>query len=291
MHRKTVLATVVAGCALVAATPGGAVAATKKPKPIAAWQATTASAKVQANTAATDTALAEVKKQVADLSAAVTALQGQSGGVNLILAAAPQLIDGLTQLQAGLTTLAAAYQSVEYGVAQVNVGGGGTIVSMPSWSGDIPDDGNGTSTSGTATFIYGGTGRNVTLTLNAYIRSNEANLDGTTGPVGQAGGTLTVRNSAGDFVPCANQAATGGVAITLPGEPINTPTGPIKTVPFMNILSAKPRTDQTLPGGDAPQLTSCSFTVPPSGAPLYYSASFTATFLDIPTTLTPGPRD
>jgi hypothetical protein len=291
MQRRTVLATVVAGCALVAATPGGALAAAKKPKSIGTWQATTASAKTQANTAATDTALAEVKKQVADLSAAVAALQGQSGGVNLVLAAAPQIIDGLTQLQNGLTTLAAAYQSVEYGVAQVNVGGGGTLVSMPVWSADIPDDGNGTTATGSGTFIYGGTGRDVTITLNAYIRSNEANIDGSTGPVGQAGGQITVRNSSGAFVPCSNYAAqTGGVAITLPGEPINTPTGPVKNVPFMNIPSAKPRTDQTVPGGDAPQLTSCSFTVP-AGGPYYYTVGFTATFLDIPTTLTPGPRD
>lgn len=302
MNRRTVLATAVAGCALVAAVPGGAVAAAKHaaPKPPAAWAATTA--KVQANTAQTDTALAEVKKQVADLSAAVAALQGQAGGVSAILAAAPQIIDGLTQLQNGLTTLASAYQSVEYGVAQVNVYGGGSIVSTPAWSADIPDDGNGTTVSGTALWPnLTGSAVTKTFTVNAYIRSAENDVNGENGPVGQAGGMLTVTTTnpvtgASFFLPCAGDPTTGGIGgITPAGEPINTPSGPVKTLPFLNIVTGKPRTDQTLPGGDAPKLASCTVSVPaapaPGVAPTVASIQWSATFLDIPTTTSPGPTD
>jgi hypothetical protein len=306
MHRKTVLATAVAACALTAAIPSGALAAARKPHtPPTAWAST--APKVQATTAATDTALAEVKKQVADLSAAVATLQGQAGGVSAILAAAPQIIDGLTQLQNGLTTLASAYQSVEYGVAQVNVYGGGSIVSTPAWSADVPDDGNGTTVSGTALWPNLSTSAvTKTFTVNAYIRSaeNDAAASNGNGPVGQAGGMMTVMTSnpatgATSFQPCAGDATTGGIGgITPVGEPINTPAGPVKTLPFVNIIDGKTRTDQALPGGDAPKLVTCTVSVPagvvipgPSIAPTVATIQWSATFLDIPTTTSPGPTD
>jgi len=275
MQSRKVLGTIVAACALAVAVPATA----------------TAAPKIKANTAQTDAALAELRSQVKQLQEAIARLDGQSGGVSALLAAAPQIVDGLLQLKTGLETLAAAYQSVEYGIAQVNiVGGNGAIalVNPPSWSSDIPDDSNGATTSGTATLVNQNAPRAITLTLNAYVRSNEANMGGS-GPVAQAGGTLSVRDGDGAFVPCTNLAAqTGGIGVTLPGEPINTPTGPVTNLPLTNIMSAKPRTDQTLPGADAPTLVSCSFTAAPGS---FYTAQFTATFLDIPTTTSPGPRD
>jgi hypothetical protein len=276
MHSRRVLATVVAACALAVAAPALASAAPKH---------------VQANTAQADTALAEVKAQIKELQDTVAKLQGQSGGVAAVLAAAPQIVDGLMQLKTGLETLADAYQSVEYGVAQVNIVGGNgafAIVNPPSWSPDIPDDGNGATTSGTTTLVNQSAPRAITLTVNAYVRSNEANL-GNGKPVAQAGATLSVRDGTGAFVPCTNMVATtGGIAVTLPGEPINTPSGPVTNLPLTNIMSAKPRTDQTLPGSDAPTLATCQFTAAPGS---FYTAQFTASFLDIPTTTSPGPRD
>ncbi|HEU4656723.1 MAG TPA: hypothetical protein VFR97_04325 [Capillimicrobium sp.] len=252
--------------------------------------AASADATVRANTAKTNAALTELKGQLDSLGQQVGELKTKTDGLAFVAAAAPQIVDGLLQLKTGLETLASAYQAVEYGIAQVNVyGGGGAIVNPPSWSGDIPDDGNGASTSGTTTFVNTSPSpRAVTLSLNAYIRSNEADVNGDNGPVGQAGGTLTVRDSGGNWVLCTNQGATGGIAVTLPGEPINTPDGAKRDLPLTNIVHGKSRTDQTLPGGDAPQLTSCSFTATAGGL---YTAEWTASFLDIPTTTSPGPRD
>ncbi|MBX5440685.1 MAG: hypothetical protein IRZ32_04060 [Solirubrobacteraceae bacterium] len=279
MRFRPVLACAVAACALTAALPAAASAAPRK------------APKVQANTAQTNAALEEVRRQVAELRQAVNELKGEQGGVAAILAAAPAIIDGMTQLKNGLETLAAAYQAVEYGIVQANVVGGGTIVNPPSWTGDIPDDGNGTTTSGTATLLtFGPGGAPVTVTVNAYVRSNEANLSGESGPVAQAGATLTVRDGSGSFLPCAEHGATGGVAMTPTGETIQTPTGPVTNLPLTNIRSARPRTDQTLPGTDAPLLVSCTFTSV-AGVPAYYTLEYTASFLDIPRTTTPGPRD
>ena len=212
----------------------------------------TAAPKIKANTAQADAALTQLQAQVKQLQQTVAKLDGQSGGVAAILAAAPQIIDGLTQLKTGLETLADAYQSVEYGIAQVNIVGGNgafAIVNPPSWSPDIPDDGNGATTSGTVTLVNQSAPRAIVLTLNTYVRSNEANL-GANGPVAQAGGTLSVRDGDGAFVPCTNQGATGGIAVTIPGETIQTPSGPVTNLPLTNILTAKPRTDQTLPGAE-----------------------------------------
>jgi hypothetical protein len=263
-----------AACAVAAIGPASALAA---------------DAKVRQNTAKTNAALNELKAQLASLSSQVAELKSTTDGLAFIAGAAPQIVDGLTQLKTGLETLAGAYQAVEYGVVRVNVQGGGTLVNPPSWSPDIPDDGNGATTGGTATLIHIGGPRAVNVTLNAYVRSNEADASGP-GPVAQGGGTLTVRDENGAFVPCANHAATGGAAITGMTEPIQTPDGPITGQPLTNIMSGKPRTDQSLPGSDAPELVSCQFTTG-AGAPLRYTIEYTATFLDIPTTTSPGPRD
>jgi X-X-X-Leu-X-X-Gly heptad repeat protein len=297
MHSRKVLATAVAACAFVVAAPSGALAAKKPAKKV------TPSTKAvpAANTAATDEAIKQLQAQVKALQDMVAKLDGQSGGVALLLSAAPQLVDGLTQLKNGLETLASAYTSVEYGVAMVNVGGGGTLINPPAWSADIPDDSNGTSISGMALYPNTNTGgvTRKTFTLNAYVRSNEANL-GDNGPVAQAGGMMfvTAYNLADNttrMLPCIGEPTTSGVgAITPVGEPINTPAGPIKTLPFTNITSAKSRTDQTLPGGDAPRLASCTVDIPAAlapVAPIVVKVDWSATFLDIPTTTSPGPRD
>jgi hypothetical protein len=244
-------------------------------------------AKVQANTAQTDKSIAQLKQQIADLGTQLGQLKTTTDGLSFIAAAAPQIIDGLTQLKNGLQTLGDAYQAVEYGVAQVNLRGGGAIVNPPGWSADIPDDGNGATVSGFATVIsFVPTGQQ-TVTLNAYIRSNEADRDN--GPVGQAGGAMTVTGPDGSFTPCIQAGGTAGVAITPTGEPIQTPSGPITDQPLTNILKGMPRTSQAMPGGDAPTLATCTFTGVGGGKA--YTIHWTASFLDIPTSSSPGPRD
>jgi hypothetical protein len=285
-QRKLGAACAVAACALIAAAPTSAVAKKAEPK---------------TNTAQADKALAELKGQVASLGQQVAEVKSTAGAVEFIMAAAPQIVDGLTQLKTGLETLAGAYQAVEYGVAQVNVVGGGSIVNPPAWSGDIPDDGNGTTTSGTALWPNFGGAVTKTFSVNAYVRSNEADCcSGQSGPVAQGGALMSVTASnpatgSTSFLFCAGDVTTGGVGgITRAGEPINTPDGAKKDQPLTNIVTGKPRTDQTRPGSDAPTLATCTVSVPASpapGLPMVVQVQWNASFLDIPTTTSPGPRD
>jgi hypothetical protein len=298
MQSRKVFATAVAACAFIAVAPSGALAA-KKPHKHHKKSAPVVAKQVQANKAQTEQAIAELRAQLKTLQDLVAKLDAQSGGVAAILAAAPQIIDGLTQLKNGLETLGSAYQSVEYGIAQVNVVGGGAIVNPPAWSADIPDDGNGASVSGTALWPNFGPAATKTFTINARIRTNEANK-GESGPVAQGGGFMVAEVSypsnliPGQFLLCNGDGTTGGVGgITPAGEPIVTPTGTIKDQPLTNILTASSRTDQVLPGGDAPKLASCTVSVPGAvgGAPAIVAIHWQASFLDIPRTASPGPKD
>jgi hypothetical protein len=262
--------------------------------------AAAADGELRQSTKKTDAAIAELKTQVAALGTQVGELKSSADTAAFIASAAPQIVDGLTQLKNGLETLASAYQAVEYGVAQVNVQGGGTIVNPPAWSGDIPDDGNGATTSGTALWPNLGAAAKKTFSVNAYVRSNEADVNGENGPVAQGGALMSAMVSnpvtgTTSFAFCEGDATTGGVGgITRAGEPINTPTGPVRDQPLTNILTGKPRTDQSRPGSDAPTLATCTISVPASpapGVPIVVSIQWSATFLDIPTTTSPGPRD
>ncbi|HEY8582326.1 MAG TPA: hypothetical protein VIL49_05240, partial [Capillimicrobium sp.] len=253
-NRKLGLACV-AACAVVAAGPASAMGA----------------GSIRQNTANTNKAIEELKGQLTQLGTEVGEIKTKTDAFAFIAAAAPQIVDGLTQLKNGLETLAGAYQAVEYGVAQVNVYGGGAIVNPPSWSPDIPDDGNGASIGATALYPNFQTGGPVTktFTVNAYVRSNENDANGANGPVAQGGAMMSVTatnaaTGATSFLLCQGDATTGGVGgITPSGEPINTPDGAIKNQPLTNILTGKSRTDQTLPGADAPQLATCTVQVPP----------------------------
>ena len=135
---------------------------------------------------------------------------GLKSTVALIVAGVPDIVSGLTQLkdglvaiqgvlegtvapaltalQGGLTTLGAAYQGVEYGVAKVSatnatVAAGGSITSS-----DVPDDGNTAVGNGTAILVA--TGTPVAVDLKADIRSNEGD-NGAGATVGQAAASST----------------------------------------------------------------------------------------------------
>jgi hypothetical protein len=150
------------------------------------------------------------------------------GGLNLLLGAAPQLVNGLTtlgnvvrdQIGPGLTTLANtvrdtigpglqrvgdAVQAVEYGVAglTLNDGAAGVIATGgQAISSDVPDDGNTAMAKGTA-YIQSTAAGAIQFVLRGVIRSNEA--DNTAAQtVGQAGGFVTVKR----VDPAATQADT-----------------------------------------------------------------------------------
>jgi hypothetical protein len=209
-------------------------------------------------------------------------------------AALTQLGAGLTQVGAGLKTLGDAYQAVEYGVGGLVVTGAGAGVAGTSGvSSDIPDDGNPAVVNGNGIIVSGGAAA-INVDLRADIRSNEADntATGGTGPVGQAGGFLMVRNAdTGVRVPCAGAPNPPGIFGTQPGASIVTPSGTVTNLPLVNIVNGKLRTDTAAPTAASTGLlpAACTFTAGAAGET--YVVDYTVNFVDIPTSTSPGPRD
>ncbi len=241
---------------------------------------------------ATKKSVTALSKKLAEVGKTVATLKADVDGFKTIAQAAPAIVSGLTQLKDGLTLLGDAYQSVEYGVAQVGSSSANlALINPPAFSADIPDDGNGTTASGDAILIAELGAPTTTVNVRVLVRSNESDREGI---VGQVNTLLTVTGPNGP-VACQNgqYAATGGVALTPAGEPIQTPSGPSTSLRLVNILGGVGRTDQALPAdgapGSSPALPSgCTFA---SSSGQRYQVHFDATFFDIPTTTTPGPMD
>jgi hypothetical protein len=226
-------------------------------------------------------------KALADVT---TLANGIDGRLKAIEAAAPQIIDGLTKLTAGLTKLGDAYGAVEYGRAGIFLSGSSVVAGGTVTSADIPDDGNAITTGEDAVITAGAA--TTTVDLRAAIRSAESDGDDASKTAGQAGGFVQVSAlSDGSSVPCAGSpAGAGGIFGTQPGDPIVTPTGTVTTLPLKNIPGGVSRTDTTKPDTSSTSLlpASCSITTVSGQS---YSVHYSVNFLDIPTSTTPGPKD
>ena len=277
-----------------------------------------------AGAATTKPAPKATKASVDSLAKKVNALTTAFGPVkdntDFLTAAAPQLV-------AGLTTLGQALQSPEYGLAEVTTTSTGvTLQTVASYSSDIPDDGNGTTVSGTALMFVNLNGANagaglgqklVNANVSVVVHSAESDVDGSTGPVAEAGGFLYVESgnssatlpdgttsSAGTFNPLGRgngvaqlmtcQNVPGGLPATQTpaGASIQTPTGPNTSLQLVNLDTGVGRTSTVTPADADPAVKTitpgCAFTGTP-GVP--YIIHYSATFVDIPTSTSPGPRD
>lgn len=224
--------------------------------------------------------VADQGKALADLKTGVEAIDNR---VKAIEGAAPQLI-------AGLTKLADAYTAVEYGVARLYSGStavpGATIVTS-----DIPDDGNTASANGTLPFVSAGS---EALTLRGAIRSVEADGEASGDPAGQAGGILYAICAA---PPPNTGCATAGVvtpgqiactAGPTPSQPFNTPAG-TQNLPLVEIQEKDERTDQAAPTSSDTNITDATCDLPAGGG--VYNLFVTTSFVDLPTSASPGPKD
>lgn len=215
----------------------------------------------------------------------------------------------------GLIGVRDAISSVEYGVAGVVIESGAATIAVGTSqvSSDIPDDGNPAVTRA-RTLIQTGAGTDpIKFSLRAFIRSNEGdNAPNLT--VGQAGGFATVKrvdftspegspggyNQAGVLQDCAddNPLTTGAanqfVLGTQPGATIVTAAGNKTDLRLVNIAGGNPRTNTSDPTTAHANLFPAGLpqcTIVPGGANELYEVDWTASFVDVPTSTSPGPRD
>jgi hypothetical protein len=232
-------------------------------------------------------------------------LQSLAGNIDTRLkaieAAAPQIIDALTKLKAGLEAAGAglqklgdAYQAVEYGRAALSAGDADLTIAAggANTSADIPDDGNTTNVNDDAVVVAGAGATTETLNLRALIRSAESDGDSSSKTAGQAGGFIQVQNAdTGARVACTGAPNPPGILGTTPGDSIVTPSGTVTNLPVKNIPGGHSRTDTTEPtGANGTSLlpAPCSFTATPGTT---YRVHWSVNFLDIPTSTTPGPTE
>jgi hypothetical protein len=298
------LVAVAVGLMLIPAT--GAMAASKheKKQNAAIGKASKAAARALARTAALTTTVGDQTKSLADLQTSTTGIDNR---LKAIEAGVPQVLDGLTKLQAaalalksgletagaGLTTLGDAYKAVEYGRAGIFAGdadltiaAGGAVTSA-----DIPDDGNAITTGEDAIVVAGAGATNESLNLRAAIRSNESDGDDAAETAGQAGGYIfIVDNDTGVRAACIGAPNPPGIFGTTPGDPIVTPSGTNSTLPLKNIPGGVLRTDTAKPDATSTSLlpAPCTFAATPGHT---YEVHYSVNFLDIPTSATPGPKE
>jgi hypothetical protein len=223
------------------------------------------------------------------------------GRLKTIEAAAPQIIDALTKLKAGLEAAGAglqklgdAYQAVEFGRAAVSPGDTDLTVAAggAGTSADIPDDGNAISVSDDAIVVAGAGATGETLNLRALIRSAESDGDVSSKTAGQAGGFIQVTNAdTGVRVACSGAPNPPGIFGTTPGDSIVTPSGTTTSLPLKNIPGGNSRTSTTEPtGANGTSLlpAPCAFAAAPGTT---YKVHWSVQFLDIPTSTTPGPTE
>jgi len=253
---------------------------------------------------------------IAAVVPAVTAALSQlRDGLTAAGAGLGQLRTGLTAAGAGLSTLSQAYQSVEYGAARIFANEGTNpffTLPLQGNTADIPDDSNGASITGTAIFQKtSGAGQPgdatvpTDLRLRGAIRSNEVDGEAAGDPAGQAGGFIYVKclgapngsqlEGAG-CGPGGNSPTDNGqlvCAVNTPQpQPFNVPGG-ATTQPLINLQQRAPRVGVDRPSNTDPIITSTAndgkCTIP--AGPGLYEITIGATFVDLPTSATPGPRD
>jgi hypothetical protein len=243
-----------------------------------------------------NTIVAENGQKLINLNTLVNQIDGR---LKFIEGAAPTIIQGLTDLKAGLTKLGDAYTSVEYGRAGIFAGDADLTIAAGSavTSADIPDDGNAITTGEDAIVVAGAGATNESLDLKAGIRSAESDGDPDKGgssstTAGQAGGYIFVVdiNTGGGRAACIGAPNPPGIFGTTPGASIVTPSGTVTNLPLKNLPGGFKRTDTSQPTSSSTSLlpAPCTFAATPGHT---YEVHYSVNFLDIPTSTTPGPTE
>jgi hypothetical protein len=249
VRRQLITAVVTATSLALVAAPAGAATKTDKAqtKAIKKAQKTATSAGKAAKSAGKT-----AKKAAQDATKGISDAKSAQTGVNGILGQVPQVLDGLAKLAAGLTkagegltALANGYAAQEYGVVKVQVGttdiDGALLV-----SGDIPDDGNSATVSGTMIVPVPANTTAQPVRLLAGVRSGESDGTGPTNPVASAGiVTMSVANVSGGAAPPGTLTIGGGNAVATAAPITSKPNTTLKGAPIYPIPLKAPRSDAT----------------------------------------------
>lgn len=233
--RRQVLTAAVAACslALIGAPTAGAKKISKTDKAqntaIKKVGKQAASAGRTAKKAAKDAA-----KGIADAKSASGKADGAQAGVNAVLGGVPQIVDslkkladGLTQAAAGLTTLGNAFAAQEYGAVKFQLATSDVPGAVFN-SGDIPDDTNAATVSGTTIIPVPDGATNVPVRLLAGVRSGEADGTGADNPVASAGlVSLTVTSASPGIVVAGGNPGLSNVPLTSKPSATGAPVYPI----------------------------------------------------------------
>jgi hypothetical protein len=287
--RRPLLTAAVAATSLVLFAAPGAQAATKKVSKAEKAQNTAIKKAQKSATSAGKTAKSastNAKKAIKNAATGIANAKTADGkaaaaqnGLNVLFSQVPAVLDGLTKLAAGLTAagdgltkLGNAVAAQEYGVVKVQVGG----VDAPGavlTSGDIPDDSNAATVSGTVVVPVDGNAAATPVTLWAGVRSGVADGNGPSDPVASAG--LVSMTVTGATPGVSAGGGNPGLAdVPLTSAPNATAGGaPVYPIPFK-----APRVDATpnpfaFPSDKAIELTDPA-TLQPFAAP---AARFTLT--------------
>jgi hypothetical protein len=262
---------------------------------------------VKSRVAQSSTELRRVRETVARLEQVTNANQG---AVAFLTAAAPQLVNGLTQLRdaslqlkGGLETLGAAYTSVEYGAIRVYSSPAGQenwkeIEGAVLTSADIPDDGNTAFVSGSLPFQATGA---TDIKITGIIRTNEQEPGVSHG---EMGGVLyakciqppvpAVDPGACDTPAGANTLPSGSLACAPIGPPdersFSIPGGTTDQS-LTSVGIGVGRTDSGRPTSRDPSPTGNDDEVCTLPGPGVYEITTAVIFSDIPDTRTPSPRE
>jgi len=254
-------------------------------------------------------------------------LGGTEGGLAGLLGAAPQLISSLQQLGTavrdqiapGLKALSDAVQNQiapglkslseftfaqEYGAVagriELPAAAGGTVNMTPAVvSPDVPDSGNPATITAANVPINLATlpaaAGPAEISIVGAFRSNEADGAATGDPAGQMGGILIVTCLA---EPTPGGCQTAGDSTFEPGELVCTAQTPESTFDLpddtttdqtlVNVQEKAGLTDTSVPDEDSQNILGSSCDVLGGGV---YGLTFNGAAVDIPTSMSPGPRD
>ena len=247
----------------------------------------------------------------------------------VIISSLTGLKDGLIALKdgttAGFNTVTNTFKAVEYGVTAVFLGPGGAGGALPLTvtSGDIPDDGNAASASGVIPISVGANPGQVPedtlMAARSAIRSGESDGGATGDPAGYVGGLITMTCGGGPGAGGTCDADPGAGTTLVPPGAVLCIVGPppnqsidvpgVGSVPFplVTIQQKADRTDTTKPDASSPNPdqgasagagsivgaladdTGDGCRTGETGNTLLLNVQ--TQFVDIPTSLTPGPTD
>ncbi len=246
LNRRLVTATITASLIALTATAAADARAPRLSKVDSAQNAAIKKVSKAAAGAGKDAKAAgkSAKSALAAAGVADSKAVAAAGTASSVLAGIPAILDrlanlttGLQQVVDGLAALRSGAAAQEYGVVKVQLGTNDVAGAILT-SGDIPDDSNAATVSGTVLVPVPNGSNSVPIRLLAGVRSGESDGTGPNDPVAWAGiVTMSVASPDGTVIGGGNAALPTTVPIT------SAPNTAIQGPPVYPIPGKAPRVD------------------------------------------------